>query len=80
MFPFLDDTTEGILWWQFKHKSENYKFLCYLPPENSSRRVDGNVFYDALLANIYVYQNLSSTFICGDLNCRCGDLKDFIPG
>ena len=79
----LDDTTEGILWLQFRHKSDNFTLLpcvCYLPPENSSRRVDVNTFLDTLLVNMYAYQNLGSIFICGDFNGRCGDLEDFIPG
>ena len=79
----LDDTTEGILWLQFRHKSDNFTLLpcvCYLPPENSSRRVDVNTFFDTLLVIMYAYQNLGSILICGDFNGRCGDLEDFIPG
>ena len=54
--------------------------VCYLPPENSSRRTDANVFYDTLLADLYKYQNLGTIFICGDFNGRCGNLEDFISG
>lgn len=79
----MDNTTESILWLHLKHKFEKVSLLpcvCYLPPENSSRRVDVNVVFDTLLANIYSYQNLGTTFICGDFNGRCGDLEDFITG
>ena len=79
----LDNTTESILWLHLKHKFEKVSLLpcvCYLPPENSSRRVDVNVVFDTLLANIYSYQNFGTTFICGDFNGRCGDLEDFITG
>ena len=54
--------------------------VCYLPPENSSRQEDVLSFYDNLLADIYQYQSLDTVCIFGDLNSRCGDLKDYIEG
>ena len=54
--------------------------VCYLPPENSSRQEDVLCFYDDLLADIYQYQSLGTVCIFGDLNSRCGDLKDYIEG
>ena len=65
------------------HKTENFVLLpcvCYLPPENSSRRVDVNEYFDNLLTDFYQFQNNGLVFICGDFNSRCGDLEDFIAG
>ena len=79
----MDDTCEGTLWLKLKHKFENVTLMpcvCYLPPENSSRRIDVNTFFDSLLTDIYKYQNQGSIFIRGDPNARCGELEDFISG
>ena len=79
----LDDSVEGILWLNMKHKRTGFRFLpceCYLPPKNSSRRVDVYEFYDNLLANIYQFQDMGLLYICGDFNSRCGDNDDFIAG
>jgi len=54
--------------------------VCYLPPENSSRPFDVNNFYDKLLTDYYLYQNIGIVFICGDFNSRCGNFEDFIVG
>ena len=66
-----------------KHETKNLTLIpcvSYLPPENSSRRVDVNSFFDTWLPNIYRYQTLGNIFICGDFNGRCGDHEDFISG
>ena len=79
----LDDSVEGILWLNMVHKVTGFRLLpcvCYLPPENSSRQVDGYEFYDNLLANIYQFQDMGLIYICGDFNSRCGDNDDFIAG
>ena len=79
----LDDSCEGILWLKLCHKSSKLCILpcvCYLPPENSSRFIDVNTFYDSLLTDIYKYQGQGILFVCGDFNSRCGDLDDFIRG
>lgn len=34
-----------------------YSCVLYVPPENSSRNVDVNVFFDNLLKGVYEYQN-----------------------
>ena len=68
---------------QLKHETKNLTLIpcvSYLPPENSSRRVDVNSFFDTWLPNIYRYQTLGNIFICGDVNGLCGDLEDFISG
>ena len=79
----LDDTSEGILWLKLNHRFENVTLLscvCYLPPGNSSRRIDVNTYFDSLLTDICNYQNPGSIFICGNFNSRCGELDDFISG
>lgn len=79
----LDCSFEGIMWLKMYRKSDNCVIMpcvCYLPPENSSRRIDVNSFYDNLLTGIYRNQNEGTVFICGDFNSRCGDLDDFING
>ena len=42
----LDDTSEGILWLKLVTLLH---CVCYLPPENSSRRIDVNTYFDSLL-------------------------------
>ena len=79
----LKESYEGILWLKLVHKTENSTLLpcvCYLPPENSSRRIDVNEFFDNLISDFYVFQSTGTPLICGDFNSRCGDLKDFIAG
>ena len=79
----LDDSNDDILWLQLENIYDGFKLIacvCYLPPENSSRQVDANTFFDNLLTGLYEYQNLGKLFICGDFNSRCGDDDDFITG
>ena len=54
--------------------------VCYLPPDNTTRRVDPHEFYDNLVSQIYMYQNQGTFFLCGDFNYRCGNDCDFIEG
>ena len=54
--------------------------VCYLPPENSSRTVDVNSFYETLTTDIYKFQIDGLLFVYGDFNSRCGALEDFICG
>lgn len=79
----LESSYEGILWLKLIHKYDDFVLLpcvCYLPPENSSRHVDANVFFDNLLTDVYQYQNDGLLYICGDFNSRCGDMDDYIRG
>ena len=79
----LDDSNEDILWLKLSHKRLGYNLIacvCYLPPENSSRQVDVNAFFDTILTGVYNFQSIGKLFICGDLNSRCGAEDDFIVG
>ena len=46
-----DDTIEGILWLKLSSQLNNVKLhictcICYLPPNESSRNIDANDFFD----------------------------------
>ncbi len=72
----LDNECEGILWLKFASKNTQIVFtacICYLTPLNSAKSTDGSVFYETLLSQTYIYQNIGPIFICGDLNIRRGD-------
>ena len=49
----LDDTYEGILWLKLQRiDNEGDCFcigVCYLPPENSTRAINVNEFFDTLI-------------------------------
>ena len=80
----LDDEYEGILWLKLQStESTNDCFcicVCYLPPENSTRAVNVNEVFDALITQIYTYQTYTIQFICGDFNSRVSDMDDYIAG
>ena len=74
---------EDVIWLKLEHKQSGHKFtvcICYLPPEGSSRRCDGEAFYSDLMLKFYDYQNDGDVIICGDFNSRCGDESDYIEG
>ncbi len=77
----LDNECEGILWLKFASKNIQIVFtacICYLTPDNSARSTNASDFYNTLLSQMYVYQNIGPMFICGDLNSRHGDNTDYI--
>lgn len=77
----LDKTAEDVFWVQFSAKAttENIALcVCYLPPSDSSRHVDSELFYCKLLEQVYAYQNIGQLFICGDFNSRVGCDTDYI--
>jgi len=79
----LNKSIEGILWIYMKDRLSNFKInvcVCYLPPENSTRQVEKEYFFDSLLSQVYEYQNDGLFFICGDFNSRCGEEYDYIAG
>ena len=76
-----DDSYEGILWIKFNAKKCDFAFhicVCYLPPIDSCRYVNGADFFDNLLGQVYRMQNDGLIVLCGDFNARCGDMPDFI--
>ncbi len=79
----LDNECEGRLWLKFTSKNTQVLFTacrCYLTLQNSARSTDASDFYETLLSQMHVYQNIGLMFICGDLNSRCGDNTDYIDG
>lgn len=79
----LDSSTEGILWVKLSHRVENFSIcvaVCYLPPEYTTRNVDGEAFFDTLLYQVYMYQKEGPFMIIGDFNARCGVDQDYVEG
>ena len=75
--------TEGILWIELQHKRTKERlhfWVCYLPPNNSSRAINAEEFLQTLMGDIYEFQNESLITILGDFNARVGDEEDFITG
>ncbi|MEW8545344.1 MAG: reverse transcriptase family protein, partial [Candidatus Thiodiazotropha sp.] len=79
----LDDVKEDILWLKFATDSYSENIIlcvCYLPPSESTRLNDPELFYSTLLEQVYTYQNEGRMFICGDFNSRVGDASEYIEG
>ena len=65
----LDDTVEDVLWLKLSSDSQTENIVictCYLPPSDSTRLNDPELFYASLLEQVYAYQNEGRMFICGD--------------
>ena len=82
----LDDSSEGtkVISW-LKLKTFALKILWYvcvicMPPSESTRLNDPELFYSTLLEQVYSYQNDGCIYICGDFNSRFGDASEFIEG
>ncbi len=74
----LDKTFDGILCVLFTDKQTDYTFIictCYLPPENSPYAYP-NDFFGHLLALMYMYNDVDSFYVCGDVNARIGTASD----
>ena len=79
----LDDTVEDVLWLKLSSDTQTENIVictCYLPPSDSTRLNDPELFYASLLEQVYSYQNEGRMFICGDLNSRVGDASEYIEG
>jgi hypothetical protein len=79
----LDKSVEDILWIKVKCKASNYILcivICYLPPNESSKPNDQEMFFENLLQQVYCNQTIGNIAICGDFNSRCGYYSDFIEG
>ena len=50
-------------------------YSCYLPPENSRNAKE---FFGQMLTQIYMHNYVDYIFICGDVNGRIGNLRDFV--
>lgn len=79
----IDSEIEGIMWLKFKSKLSELSLLlavCYLPPAESCRALDSELYFQNLLKQVYNYQKLGRFLICGDLNSRIGQNSDFVEG
>ena len=79
----VDRSIEDMLWVTFRSNTSDLCFnycVCYLPPENSSRINDCDLFLTELMNKVYTYQREGDVIICGDFNARCGEESDFIEG
>ena len=57
-----------------------YLCCCYLIPQHSSTFTWNDINNCEILETEVLYHsNLGNVLICGDLNARTGDLKDFVP-
>ena len=79
----LDDATGDILWLKFSSSQDSENIVlcvCYLPPSESTRVNDSELFYATLLEHVYSYQNEARIIMCGDFNSRVGEATEFIEG
>ena len=78
-----DKSLEDILILKFTNrfdKSAFVLFIGYLPPDFSTRAVDGDAFFNDLSKKVYEYQSEGEIIICGDFNARLGSESDYIEG
>ena len=78
-----DKSMEDVIWLKFSDRQSKYKFtvcFCYLPPGGSTRKYDGEAFYNELMMKFYDCQNEGDIIVLGDFNARCGDEVDYIEG
>ena len=79
----IDENIERILWLEFAAKFSKchfYVVVCYLPPADTCRPVDSEIFFQSLLNQIYSYQHKGNIYICGDMNARVRINTDYIEG
>ena len=77
----IDNTHEGILIYKFTNKQTGTSLaiaVCYLPPAESSRPVNSNVYYNHILSKMYELGDCDITLLGGDFNGRIGNEQDFI--
>ena len=79
----LDNDVEDVFWIKLSARNGDMVIClcsCYLPPKDSSHRVEGDIFFSNLMDQVYSYQNEGIICICGDVNARIGELQDMIEG
>ena len=77
-----DNSHDGILALVLKHKVSGLTFLVkctYIAPERSIWGRNSLMFFTHLLNLTYEYSDIDCTVVCGDVNSRIGDLKDYVP-
>ena len=74
---------EDTLILKLTHRIDNsviFLFICYLPPDCSTRAVDADAFLNELMKKVYEYQSEGEIILCGDFNARMGSEPDYIEG
>lgn len=74
-----DKAYEGIPCLHFEHVVSRYSFIvisCYLSPETSTWGRNADLFFAHLLSLIYA-ADADAVYICGDLNSRIAQLRDY---
>ena len=77
-----DNSHDGTLALVLKHKVSGLTFLVictYIAPERSIWGRNSLMFFTHLLNLTYDYSDIDCTVVCGDVNSRIGDLKDYVP-
>jgi hypothetical protein len=72
---------DGILGLKFIEKVSNFAFIvfsCYLPPVNSVYGYASVDFFNHLIQQLYVHNDVVLIALCGDFNGRIGGLSDTI--
>ena len=76
-----DKSFDGIIWIEFKHMDNDSNFIvnaCYLPPENSTRGRDAQI-YSHLLVQIYINNDCDSIFMAAAIfHSRTWSLSDIM--
>ena len=78
----VDKAYDGILCLRFEHRGSQYFFIiisCYLSPETSTWGRNADFFFSHLLVLIYS-TDVGSVYLCGDVNSRIADLRDYAAG
>lgn len=77
----VDKAHDGIICIYFEHRVSQYSFAiisCYLSPESSAWGRDADSFFNHLLTMLYMLSHsVDAVYICGDLNSRIAELKDY---
>ena len=79
----VDTSFDGILWLILSPKCRGEEvaiWVCYIPPESSSRGDCSQEVFDMLASQIFEYSCERQVIVGGDLNARCGNLIDYPIG
>ena len=79
----IDKIHDGILGVKFVDKNTEQDFIiftCYLAPYDSPYGRKESDFLGHLIVQLYLYNECSQVYICGDFNGRIGNLSDVVEG
>ncbi len=79
----IDKNLDGILGVKFVDKNTEQDFInftCYLAPYNSPYGRNQSDILGHLITQLYLLNDCSQIYICGDFNGRFGNLSDVVEG